>query len=116
MKITYTGLPENFPPALQEKIEAQLNKLGKLLDGRGGDRGVHVVLKQERHLQNAEVTANYYDHPLVGIASATDTFTALHDAVAKLEKQALKVREKWRDTKRGSKPETIQGEAETAEA
>jgi ribosomal subunit interface protein len=115
MKITYTGLPENFPPALLQKVEAQLVKLGKVLDGRGGEREARVVLTRERHLQHAEVTLNYYDHPLVGIASDADTFTALHDAVAKLEKQALRVREKWRDTKRGSKPETGAGEVETAE-
>jgi len=35
----------------------------------------------------------------------TDEFTAVHDAIAKLEKQAVKVREKWRDTKRAPSEE-----------
>ena len=43
---------------------------------------------------------NYYDHRLVGAGIGPDLFTAIHDAVEKLEKQALKVRSKWRDTKR----------------
>jgi putative sigma-54 modulation protein len=61
-----------------------------------------VILNTERHLTRAEITVHYYDHPLVGIGSDGDTFTALTQALEKIEKQLLKQREKWRDTKRGS--------------
>ncbi len=96
MKITYTGRQVDFPPAQLQKIEGQFAKLSKLLDG-GGERGAHVVISHERHLHHAEVTINYHHHALVGIANDADPFAALHEAVLKLEKQALKVREKWRD-------------------
>ena len=43
---------------------------------------------------------NYHNHPLVGIGSNVDLFTAIHAAIEKLEKQTIKVRAKWRDTKR----------------
>jgi putative sigma-54 modulation protein len=99
MKVTYTGRQAKFPPAQIEKIEGQFAKLAKLLDGKG-QREAHVVFTQERHLQHAEVTVNYFNHALVGIGSDTEQFPALHGALAKLEKQALKVREKWRDGKR----------------
>ena len=36
----------------------------------------------------------------------TDLFSAIHAAVGKLEKQALRVREKWRDSKRVPRKET----------
>ncbi len=96
MKITFTGRQVDFPAAQMEKIEGQFAKLSKLLDG-DGERGAHVVISHERHLHHAEVTINYHHHSLVGIATDADAFTALHAAVLKLEKQALKVREKWRD-------------------
>lgn len=100
MRITYTGRQVDFPPAQLQKIEGQFAKLSKLLDGQRGEREAHVVLSHERYLHHAEVTVNYHHHSLVGLASDPDAFTAVHNAVLKLEKQALKVREKWRDDHR----------------
>jgi putative sigma-54 modulation protein len=99
MKITYTGRQVELAPAQFKKLEAQFAKLGKLLDGKE-QSDAHVVLSLERHLHHAEVTVNYYNHALVGIGSNTDLFTAIHSASEKLEKQLLKARTKWRDSKR----------------
>ena len=99
MKITYTGRQVGLAPAQLKKLEARFAKVGKLLDGRR-ECEAHVILSLERHLHHAEVTINYYHHQLVGLASSNDLFTAIHSAVEKLEKQAVKTRTKWRDTKR----------------
>ena len=99
MKITYTGRQVELAPAQLKKLEARFAKVGKLLDGRR-ECEAHVILSLERHLQRAEVTINYYNHQLVGLAANSDLFTAIHSAVEKLEKQAVKTRTKWRDTKR----------------
>jgi putative sigma-54 modulation protein len=99
MKITYTGRQVELKPAQFKKLEAQFAKIGKLLDGkREGE--AHVVLSLERHLHHAEVNVNYYNHALVGLGSDGDLFTAIHSAAEKLEKQLLKTRTKWRDSKR----------------
>src|SRR5215470_15130349 len=99
MKITYTGRQVELAPAQLRKLEAQFGKIGKLLDGRR-ECEAHVILSLERHLHHAEATVNYYGHPLVGLGSSTDLFTAIHSAAEKLEKQAVKARTKWRDSKR----------------
>ncbi len=104
MKITYTGRQVELAPAQLKKIEAQFAKVGKLLDGRE-PKEAHVILSLERHLHQAEITVNYYNHPLVGIGSNVDLFNAIHSALEKLEKQAIKVRAKWRDTKRTPRKE-----------
>jgi len=83
-----------------KKIEGRAAKLGKLLDGKD-EREAHVVLGLERGRHSAEMTVNYHNHPLVGAGSNQDLFTAIHEAIEKLEKQAIKVRAKWRDGKRG---------------
>lgn len=102
MKVTYTGRDQDFPPAELAKIDTQLAKLAKLIDGNArGESEAHVRMTQERHLHNAEVTVNYHHHSLVGIGSDPDPFAALHSAIEKLEKQALKVRAKWRLGQRG---------------
>ena len=102
MRITYTGRQVELKPAQLRKIETQFAKLGKLLDGRD-QREAHVILSVERHLHCAEISVNYHNHSLVGLGENADLFTAIHAAILKLEKQAIKVRAKWRDNKRGPK-------------
>jgi putative sigma-54 modulation protein len=96
MKITYTGRNGEFPQEQQKKLDAKIAKIAKLLDNRGGEKEAHVILTSERHLHNAEITVNYYDHAMVGASSEADEFTAVCSAIDKLEKQILKHRAKWR--------------------
>jgi putative sigma-54 modulation protein len=105
MKITYTGRQLELAPAQLKKIQARAAKLGKFLDGKG-EREAHVILGLQRGRHTAEITVNYFDHPLVGAASDPDIFTAIHGAVEKLEKQAIKVKAKWRDNKRTPRKES----------
>jgi ribosomal subunit interface protein len=108
MKITYTGRQVDLTPAQSAKLTAEFDKIGKILDNGKGEAEAHVVLSHERHLNNVEITMPYHHHELIGQGSDTDLFTAIHAAVQKLEQQALRLREKWRDGKR-----TPRKEAET---
>jgi len=81
------------------KIEARGSKLAKFLDGKE-EREAHVILGFQRGRHTAEITIQYFDHPLVGESANPDLFTAIFAAIEKLEKQAIKVRAKWRDGKR----------------
>jgi len=105
MKVTYTGRDVDLSPAQTDKLTAELDKVGKLLDNGMGEAGAHVVLSHERHLNNVEITVPYHNHELIGEGSDPDLFSAIHAAVGKLEKQALRVREKWRDSKRTPRKE-----------
>ncbi|HXW15506.1 MAG TPA: ribosome-associated translation inhibitor RaiA, partial [Terriglobia bacterium] len=113
MKISYTGRQVELLPAQLKKLEAQFSKIGKLLDGKR-ECEAHVILSLERHLHQAEATVYYFNHQLVGLGSSTDLFTAIHSAAGKLEKQALKARTKWRDTKRTPRKEELPEEPEAA--
>ena len=104
MKITYTGRQVEIAPAQLKKLEARFAKVGKLLSGKR-ECEAHVVLSQERHLHRAEATIHYFNHELVGLGSSSDLFEAIHGAAEKLEKQAVKARTKWRDNKRGPRPQ-----------
>jgi putative sigma-54 modulation protein len=107
MKITYTGRQMELAPAQWKKIEARAAKLGKFLDGRG-EREAHVTLGLERGRHTAEITVNYFDHPLVGEATDQDLIKAMFAAIEKLERQAVKVRGKTRDTKRTQPKPTLE--------
>lgn len=99
MKISYTGRHEAFPVRARAKFETKLQKLSKMIDRRG-EKEAHVILTQERFLQKVEITLNAWDHAMVGVGSNPDLVTAANDALDKLEKQILKLLNKWRDTKR----------------
>jgi putative sigma-54 modulation protein len=105
MKITYKGIHHDLPEKLQEKLDLKFQKLAKLLDGPGGEKAAHVILTQERRLHKAEITLRYYGHQLVGAGSDGDIFNAMSGALAKLEKQAVKQRGRWREKIRRSAPE-----------
>ena len=111
MKITYTGRQVELAPAQLKKLEAQFAKIGVLLDGKR-ECEAHVILSLERHLHHAEATIRYFNHQLVGLGSSTDLFTAIHSAAEKLEKQCVKARTKWRDTKRTPRKATSEVESE----
>ena len=100
MRVTYTGRQVDLSPAQSLKLTAEFTKVGKLLDNGKGEAEAHVVLSFERYQNNVEITVPYHNHELIGNGSDPDLFGAIHAAVGKLEVQAIKVREKWRDGKR----------------
>lgn len=118
MKVTYTGKQTALLPAQQRKLDARIAKIAKVVDSPKSEKEAHVVLSNERHLVRAEVTVDFYDHRVVGIGQDTEQYAALAEAFEKLEKQLLKLRAKWRDSKRGNKVSwsTAEEEAEAMEA
>ncbi len=117
MKITFTGKQDKLTQAQERKLAMAFARLSKLLERRG-EKGAQVILTEERHLRHAEVRVNFYDHTLFGKGSAPDQFTAIMDAVEKVEKQALKLLDKKRELKRSKSPrkEEALAAAETVEA
>jgi putative sigma-54 modulation protein len=115
MKITFTGKQDKLTAPQERKLAVAFARLSKLLERRG-EKGAQVILTDERHLRQAEVRVNFYDNMLVGAGAATDQFTAVMDALEKVEKQALKTRSKWRETKRATPARTARTEGVTAEA
>jgi ribosomal subunit interface protein len=106
MKVTYTGRQVDLSPAQSQKLTAEFDKVGKLLDNGKGEAQAHVILSHERHQNNVEITVPYHNHELIGNGSDPDLFGAIHAAVGKLEIQAVRVREKWRDGRRVPRKET----------
>src|SRR5215467_14504043 len=96
MNVSYKGIKPKLDPKVQAKLDAKFAKISKLLERRG-EREAHVVITQERHLHNAEITIQFYDHQLVAVGSDGDVVNALTTALDKLEKQAVKQRGKWRE-------------------
>jgi putative sigma-54 modulation protein len=95
MNVSYRGIKKDFSPKMQEKLNAKFAKISKLTEKRG-EQEAHVVVTSENRMHKAEITMQFYGHPLVGIASDADLFTALNEALDKLDKQAVKNCAKYR--------------------
>jgi putative sigma-54 modulation protein len=102
MKLIVSGKTNEFTPELQKKFDTKLAKLSKFIEQRG-EREAHLTHQVERHLHKIELSVNFYDHSLVGEGADFDLDTALCQAVEKVEKQVVKLRNRWRDTHRDAK-------------
>ena len=102
MKLIVSGKTKDFTPEIEEKVNAKISRLSKFIEQKG-EREAHVTHQVERHLHRIEVIVNFYDHSLVGEGVDADLDLALCHAVEKLEKQVVKMRNKWRDTHRDAK-------------
>ena len=116
MQVSYTGIHQELPPKIQAKLDAKFAKLAKLLDGKG-EHKAHVVVSTQKRSVRAEVTVQFYDHQFVGIGTHTDMFTALSTALEKLDSQAVRQRDKWRENHRrnGVAPTTPAAEPATSD-
>jgi putative sigma-54 modulation protein len=116
MKVIYSGKTKDFTPEMEKKVESKLAKLGKMIEQRG-EKSAQVLHRQERHLHKVEIRSNFYDHALLGTGEDVDLMTAVCEAIEKLEKQIVKLRNRWRDTHRDVKSQRAQKEsvAETVE-
>jgi ribosomal subunit interface protein len=107
MHITYTGRHVDWAPGQVEKIEERFVKVAKLLDGKArdgvGQQEAHVRISHEGRLYCVEIDTNFHNHALVGNGSSEDVNAAIHDAIHKLEAQAIKVTKKWNDAKHVAK-------------
>ena len=103
MHITYTGRHVDLSKGQIEKIEEQFVKVAKLLDGKAkdgvGEQEAHVRVSQEGRLHCVEIDINFHHHALVGSSNSEDLNAAIHDAIHKLEAQAVKVTKRWTDAK-----------------
>lgn len=103
MHITYTGRHVDLAKGQVEKIQEQFTKVAKLLDGKArdgvGEQEAHVRISLEGRLHHVEIDINFHHHALVGSSSAEDVNTAIHEAIHKLEAQAIKVTKRWSDAK-----------------
>jgi ribosome hibernation promoting factor len=97
MNVEYTGRQYEVTPAVRKQVEHGLGKLEKLF---GSTFDSHVILTLEKHRNIAEITIKIRNHPIVGIAEATEMTAAVGEALDKIDRQAIKYKSRWRTKKR----------------
>lgn len=102
MNVEYTGRQYEITPAVRKQVEHGLGKLEKLF---GSSFDSHVILTLEKHRNIAEITIKIRNHPIVGVAEATEMSAAVGEALGKIDRQAVKYKSRWRTKKRQPRKE-----------
>ena len=97
MNVEITGRQVQVTSKLREFTVDKLRKLEKLLDG---PLDVHVVLNIVKHRHLAEIQVKSRTAVLTGMEETGDMFASISEVADKLERQALKHKEKVTGRKR----------------
>lgn len=93
MKYEYTGRHLDVTPALKSHVETHFDKIKHLFNGDNAKAQVIIeVEKGGRH--RAEVILKWRDHVLNATTKQPDMYQSLTQAIDKIEKQAVKLKDK----------------------
>ena len=99
MRTLVTGRNVEITPGLRQVIDHGLGKLDRLLNDTAVS--AQVILRQERHRHVAEITIHARgDHMLHGLGQGTGWQASIKQALAKIAKQAQRMKSKWNERKR----------------
>jgi putative sigma-54 modulation protein len=111
MDVEYTGRQTTITKKLKSQAEEGVEAIAKIVGNSGS---VHVILSADKYRQIAEVTVQTRHQKLVARCEATDMIVALHDALAKIEQQAIRHKKRYGTIKRHPKSDLKGAVAEVA--
>ena len=102
MQVNYTERYASITDAQKKKAAAKFAKIHRILSANR-DLEAHVIFSKNGSNVEAEVTLHALHHTLVVTDRNGDAFVALNHALTKLEKQAVKNKNKLIETRRPSR-------------
>jgi putative sigma-54 modulation protein len=110
MDVEYTGRQTTITKKLKLQAEAGLARVAKIVGTSGS---VHVILSTDKYRQIAEITVQTRHQKLVARCEGTEMEVVLHDALEKMERQAIRHKKKSATIKRHPKTD-VKGSREAA--
>jgi putative sigma-54 modulation protein len=103
MRLELTGRHIAITPALRRLVEQRLHHVSRMLNSSAVS--AQVVLTQEKTRVHADVTLHARGEKFLhGEATGRDAGLALGAAVDRIDRQAQRVKEKWKDRRRAGVP------------
>jgi len=99
MKFEYTGRHVIVSPSIRKHVEDHFKKLEHIFNNSAAS--THVIIDVEKNRHIGELVVYWRDHTLTAKVVNADMYMALTSAVAKIEKQALKLKNKIIGRKQG---------------
>jgi putative sigma-54 modulation protein len=101
MIVEYTGRGTTITPKQRKLADSELSRIDGII---GRTVSAHVILTEDKYRQIAEVTLKTATDSLVATCEGTEMLVALHDALKKIELQAIKHKERRMTVQRQRKP------------
>jgi len=101
MRFEYTGRHVEVSPAIRRHVEDHFKKLDHIFNGT--EPSTHVIMTVEKNRHIGELVVTWREHTLAAKEVNADMYMALTRAIAKIEKQALKLKKKIIDRKQGAR-------------
>lgn len=92
MKFEYTGRHIDVTPALRTHVEDHFNRINHLFNGK--TTKAHVIIEVERGRHRSEIIVKWRNEVLTATSRVNDMYQSLSQSIDKIEKQALKVKNK----------------------
>ena len=105
MNVEFTGRGFVINTKHRQLAQSELERIEKMI---GRAVSAHVILAEDRYRMIAEVTLVAPTETLVATCEGTDMLTALHDALRKVEQQAVKHKERRMTVERHAKPDSAE--------
>lgn len=111
MKFEYTGRHIDVTPALRSHVEDHFGRIDHLFNGKPAK--AHVIIEVERGRHRSEIVLNWRNDVLTATTSNSDMYQSLSQTIDKIEKQALKLKNKVIDKSHRAKRATTITQRET---
>ncbi len=95
MKFEYTGRHIEVTPALRSHVEEHFERIDHLFDGNSSK--AHIIIEVEHGKHRSEVIVKWHDQILTAATDVEDMYKSLSQTIGKIEKQALKLKNKIND-------------------
>ena len=105
MSIEYTGRGVSVTTKQKQLAETELGRIDKII---GRMVSAHVILSEDKYRKIAEVTMKTATEDLVATCEGADMLNALHEALRKIEQQAIKHKERKMTVERHAKPDSAE--------
>ncbi|MBC7929310.1 MAG: ribosome-associated translation inhibitor RaiA [Rubrivivax sp.] len=103
MNFEYTGRHVVVTPAIRTHVEEHFGKIDHLFPNSTTARA-HVIIDVIKNRHNAEILLHWRDHTLTAKDTNADMYQALTRCIAKIEKQAVKLKKKIIERKQSATP------------
>ncbi|MBA2504198.1 MAG: ribosome-associated translation inhibitor RaiA [Pyrinomonadaceae bacterium] len=102
MKFEYTGRHVDVTDALRRHVEDHFSKIDHIFNDSTAN--AHVIMEVEKNRQKGEILLHWREHALTASDTNADMYQALSRAIAKIEKQAVKLKKKIIDRNQKAMP------------
>ena len=102
MEFEYTGRHVDVTPTLRRHVEEHFSKLDHIFND--ATARAHIIIEVEKNRHMGEVLLHWRGETMTARDVNADMYQALTRAIAKIEKQALKLKKKLIDRRQGAQP------------